>query len=184
MRSSAPRSRRRDGDVLARLPRHSRGARPRDGDMARGARRRGCRARGLHAPADAAVSRPVPRADRQRASVAAAEFPGARAIERGARGGGRDDRRDGASRRRGRRHRPGAAPGAGAGRAARVARPSGSTRSSTDCCPRWCESCARADLRYDKGGAGRVRARAGRARLRAGRERRHRGVSRGPGAAR
>ena len=42
-----------DGDVLARLPRDPRGARPRHGDVARGARGRARRPRRVHAPADA-----------------------------------------------------------------------------------------------------------------------------------
>src|SRR5581483_9592981 len=89
--------------------------------VAGGARRRARRARGLHAPADEAVPRPLPRADRQRAPVAAARLPGDAGDRRRARGRRGDDRRDRPPRRRGRRQRARAAPGAGAGRAAGVA---------------------------------------------------------------
>ena len=111
-----------DGDLQPRLPRRPRGARPRDGDLARGARRRAGRARRLHAPADEAVPRPLPGRGRQRPPLAAARVP-RHARDRGrARRGRRDDRRHRPPRRRGRRHRPGHPPGGRAGRAARDAR--------------------------------------------------------------
>ena len=70
------------------------------------------RARRLHAPADAAVPRALPRADRQRASVAPAASPGARAIEDCAGGGRSIDRCNRPLRRRGHRQRVGDRPGA------------------------------------------------------------------------
>ena len=146
-----------------------------------GARRRARRLRGLHAPADAAVPRALPGADRQRPPVAAAASSPARAPIEDALAAGR-------------RRRPGVTvhlvdegldtgavivAGAGAGRAARDARRA-DPRSRAPAAARGGEGAVRALISvYDKSGARRLRAGAGRARLGARRERRHRRAPRG-----
>ena len=101
-----------------------------------------------------AVSAPLPGPDRQRPPVAAAGVP-RRARDRGcARGRRRDDRRDRALRRRGARHRPGDRAGGGAASSRARRSRSGSTRSSTGCCPKRREGAVpapRADLRLRQG---------------------------------
>ncbi len=130
------------------------------------------RARRLHAPADEAVPRPFPRADRQRPSVAAAGVPRRARDRRRARGGRRDDRRHGPRRRRGRRH-AGRSCARSRCRSSRARRSrSGSTRSSTACCPRssrlFDEDAMSALISvYDKDGLDGLRARTRRPRLRA-----------------
>ena len=78
-----------------------------------------------------------PGRDRQRPPVAAAGVPRRARDRRRARRRRRDDRRDRAPRRRGPRHRAGDRAGGGR-RSSRARRSrSGSTPSSTGCCPRW-----------------------------------------------
>src|SRR5262249_7671238 len=111
-----------DGYVQPRLPCRPQRARPRDGDVAGGARRRPRRPGRLHAPADRAVPATVPRACRQRPPVAPARIPGHARDRRRARRGRGDDGRHSPLRRRGPRHRRGDPAGGGVGRAARDAR--------------------------------------------------------------
>ena len=76
------RGRHPDRDLQPRLPRRPRGARPRHGDLARGARRRARRARRLHAPADDSRSSTASRARSSTSTPRCCpHFPGAHAIE-------------------------------------------------------------------------------------------------------
>ena len=103
----------------------ARGARRRDGRLARGARRDARRLRRLHAPADAGLPRPL-RPHRQHPPLAAARVPRHDADRgRAGRGGGRDRRYrplGGRGRRHGPGHRPGARGDRGGRHAGRAAR--------------------------------------------------------------
>ena len=158
-------------------------ARRGDGGLARVARSRARRLRRLHAPASAGVPRPLPGRVVNVHPAPLPDFPGAHPLE--------DVLAAGASAAAVTVHfvdegvdtgpviAPSRSPCSRVTRSRRCA--SACTRSSTGCSRRWCESCARADLRLRQDRPRALRPRTRRPRLRARLERRHSRRTRGGG---